>query len=205
MDTSLLAEFCSNFKIAEKQIKRSEFRNIEIYLPAVNQLRYSCRHLVRALEANTEEENREELRRAISHTQRAIFDASESEALSLVETCYDIKKRLGLFSYVAGKYIPNYAELKKNMGLAYQYFVEQETPAEMGETGTDLRLASLVDSRRSCLEQTNRHVENLKEYVRAYNAAEDDILNEIFVKKMQIVLPVVGTIITVVVSVLLSI
>ncbi len=91
------------------------------------------------------------------------------------------------------------------MGLAYQYFVEQETPAEMGETGTDLRLASLVDSRRSCLEQTNRHIENLKEYVRAYNAAEDDILNEIFVKKMQIVLPVVGTIITVVVSVLLSI
>ena len=128
MDTSLLAEFCSNFKIAEKQIKRSEFRNIEIYFPAVNQLRYSCRHLVRALEANTEEENREELRRAISHTQRAIFDASESEALSLVETCYDIKKRLGLFSYVAGKYIPNYAELKKTWGLLISTLSNRKLP-----------------------------------------------------------------------------
>jgi len=65
---------------AEKKIKKVEHLSAKIAIPAINQLRYSGRHLVRSLVENLDDPSAE-LKQAENHCKRACYDACEAGLL----------------------------------------------------------------------------------------------------------------------------
>jgi len=51
------------------------------YIPAINELRYTSRHILRSLTAQNVAEQAEQIRRAISHCQRASYDTLDMSVL----------------------------------------------------------------------------------------------------------------------------
>lgn len=63
----------------------AEFR-AEIAIPAYNQLRYAGHHLLQALDDNGSISSNEQLRRAVSHCERAMYEAAEAGIISTLES-----------------------------------------------------------------------------------------------------------------------
>ena len=85
MDKKAIAEIKALFETAENYCKAVEasFSERGLVVPAINELRYCGKHL---LDACTQEQADEELRRARAHCQRAIYDAAEAAALASLES-----------------------------------------------------------------------------------------------------------------------
>ncbi|MBF0184121.1 MAG: hypothetical protein HQM06_07015 [Magnetococcales bacterium] len=78
MDSIEINEIYTLYAKAEEYIKRTECNpEVNIIIPAINELRYAGRHLLTYLSKN----GVEQLRRAKTHCQRAIYDASEAPVL----------------------------------------------------------------------------------------------------------------------------
>ena len=63
----------------------AEFRS-EIPIPAYNELRYAGHHLLQALDDSGYISSNEQLRRAISHCERAMYEAAEAGIISTLES-----------------------------------------------------------------------------------------------------------------------
>ena len=94
---------------AECFIKQVETHQADISIPAINELRYAGHHLLKAVVADDAEVFQKELRKAESHCQRAMYEASESGILYF----------LGLVNEFAGDFkdvpitqvVPDYVEI----------------------------------------------------------------------------------------------
>ena len=69
------------FNKAECFVKTVEMHESEISIPAINELRYAGHHLLNSLGSDDREGFDRELRKAESHCQRAMYEASESGIL----------------------------------------------------------------------------------------------------------------------------
>lgn len=90
LDATALAELAALFETAEQRLKEAELLNLELSIPALNELRYVAYHLVRAL--NDGGSSTGELHRARNHARRAIYDATEACLLTLLEQAYSYRE-----------------------------------------------------------------------------------------------------------------
>lgn len=92
IDQAALARLAELFETAEQRLKEAETLNLELSIPALNELRYVAYHLVRALCA--EQPDTADWQRAENHARRAIYDATEAVVLTLLEQARDACERL---------------------------------------------------------------------------------------------------------------
>ena len=69
----------------------AEFRS-EIAIPAYNQLRYAGHHFLQALDDSGSVSNNEQLRRAVSHCERAMYEAAEAGIISALDSIDQFRK-----------------------------------------------------------------------------------------------------------------
>ena len=69
----------------------AEFRS-EIPIPAYNQLRYAGYHLLQALDDSGSISSNEQLRRAVSHCERAMYEAAEAGIISVLDSIDQFRK-----------------------------------------------------------------------------------------------------------------
>lgn len=69
----------------------AEFRS-EIPIPAYNQLRYAGYHLLQALDDSGSISSNEQLRRAVSHCERAMYEAAEAGIISVLYSIDQFRK-----------------------------------------------------------------------------------------------------------------
>jgi len=111
-----LVEIKQLFETAEDYSKLVETNlGLGLVVPTVNELRYCGKHL---LDACTGEDVEENLRRAKSHCQRAIYDASEAASLAALQSFDDFRTRydtVQIRNIVSGyqEICKNFRELRK--------------------------------------------------------------------------------------------
>lgn len=113
----LYTQVLSSFKQAEQFIKSVELdsNGNDLSVPSINELRYTGHHLVKAIQSDDAEKQKEELKKAYRHCKRASFDAVELGIIGKLETItifeYDYRK--SLIQNVWPDYLDSVAELEK--------------------------------------------------------------------------------------------
>lgn len=121
------------FKDAERFLKRSELMNDaknKLYIPSINELRYYGYHLNKALSANCEKTQFEELKRAERHCHRAAYDAVE---LGMIINMRDIAQfQADYKDLVIVEAIPKYPEMMAEV-VDYQDFIAEHSAEDRTE------------------------------------------------------------------------
>lgn len=79
------------FRFAERCLKLVEIQNTDdgLDIPSINELRYTAFHLIHALDETEAHEQKEQLRRAKRHCERAAYDAME---LGIIRKLEEIRR-----------------------------------------------------------------------------------------------------------------
>ncbi len=95
------------FKQAEDAIKRIEKFDKELPFAAVNELRYTCYHLLRVL---TEEEAAKNYQKAENHIDRALYDAYEAGIVAALKYLEDFHRSYSVMPELRTQ-LPTYNEI----------------------------------------------------------------------------------------------
>jgi hypothetical protein len=175
-------EAVRHFEEAEQRLKDLERRyHRELLVPAINQLRYAGKHFSRILAGVGDKDD--ELRDAIKHCKRAIYDASELEIIFLCEDFdefQDTYKKLVITENI----LPGYNLIVQQFDEAIDYIGQIDG-----------------DGREDYYSQCASHVAILRQSYKKAKAARQP-LNALIAKQQKInislLLAVVGTIAAVV-------
>ncbi|MDG4574830.1 MAG: hypothetical protein P9C36_05730 [Defluviicoccus sp.] len=154
------------FRDAERQIKRAEEISGELAIPAVNELRYAGWHLLEALCSGDPDNAVEQLARARRHCQRAIFDASDTSIIYLLEkirTFQDDYRR-----FVISDVIPDYSILKKTISST-RHKIEKAREGNDRRESYYLEAASSVGQLKDIGDRLDDSREELNKAVRRQN------------------------------------
>lgn len=121
------SEFHLWFKKAEKAVKEVEYIHAELSIPAVNELRYAGYHISNYLE-NTE--LTDELKRAVGHCKRAIYDAYEASILYNIKEFRSFKEDYD--KVVISEVLADYSVLQFRVTSILEFFqsIDKETKDE---------------------------------------------------------------------------
>lgn len=109
-------ELAGLFKLAEEKIKLVENLNLELSIPAINELRYAGYHITQFIASETLDAANEEFGKAEKHCKRAIYDAAEAgvtyqlEMIKIFQTDF---RNLNI-----RKVISNYGEIRDKIKAA---------------------------------------------------------------------------------------
>lgn len=154
-------ELARLFKFAEDKIKLVENLNIELSIPAINELRYAGYHITRFIAASTKEAANEEFGKAEKHCKRAVYDAAEAGVTFQLEM---IKVFQTDFRSVRiATVIPNYPEIRKQVIAARDLIVAPRTTIE----------------REVYYEECSKYLEILREAHKELESYREDLLQEL--------------------------
>lgn len=154
-------ELARLFKIAEDKIKLVENLNLELSIPAINELRYAGYHITRFIAAETIEAANEEFGKAEKHCKRAIYDAAEAGVtfqLEMIKTFQTDFRNVRI-----GTVIPNYPEMRKQINAARDLVVAPRSATE----------------RVAYYEECSKHLEVLREAHKELESYREDLLQEL--------------------------
>ena len=95
----------------------AEFRE-SIPIPAHNELRYAGHHLLQALDDDGTIADQEQLRRACTHCERAMYEAAEAGIISLLVSIRQFQKDYK--DIVIGEVVPTYSDCKASARRAQE-------------------------------------------------------------------------------------
>ena len=105
-----LAQYRQLYEAADSFAREiAEFRQA-ISIPAHNELRYAGHHLLQALGDSGEIAAQEQLRRACSHCERAMYEAAEAGIISLLQSIAQFQKDYK--DIVVAEVVPTYGDCK---------------------------------------------------------------------------------------------
>ena len=84
-NTSLVETLRKEYQTADELIKEVQSYRREAGIPAINEMRYMGHHLLLSLDASASATDEDELRKAISHCQRAAYEAAEAGVLAVLD------------------------------------------------------------------------------------------------------------------------
>lgn len=154
-------ELARLFKIAEDKIKLVENLNLELSIPAINELRYAGYHITRFIAAETVEAANEEFGKAEKHCKRAIYDAAEAGVtfqLEMIKTFQTDFRNVRIATV-----IPNYPEMRKQINAARDLVVAPRSATE----------------RVAYYEECSKHLEVLREAHKELESYREDLLQEL--------------------------
>lgn len=151
----------------------AEFRQA-ISIPAHNELRYAGHHLLQALGDSGTVANEEQMRRACSHCERAMYEAAEAGMISLLQSITQFQKDYK--DIVVAEVVPTYGDCKamarKAQGLLTRGRSKEvaatETASEYMHAFRDLRNAS--DQLEDARDDLNAKLTNLAREARRFYA-----------------------------------
>lgn len=126
-NNSLLSEVFMSFKQSEIDIKSVELESYgeDLNIPSINELRYAGHHLCKALKAEIDQDDQaEELKRALRHCHRASYDAVELGIIAQLETIRDFQRSSSGADIT--KHWPDYLENMQTVE-AGQKFIQQQS------------------------------------------------------------------------------
>ncbi len=135
----------------------AEFR-FEIPIPAYNELRYAGYHLLQSLDDSGAISSNEQLRRAISHCERAMYEAAEAGIISVLDSIDQFRKDYK--NIVVKDVVDNYASI----------VVQARDAQDLLARGRSDRLSS--SERVSCYMETFRQ---LRTASATLEASRDDL------------------------------
>lgn len=154
-------ELARLFKLAEDKIKLVENLNLELSIPAINELRYAGYHITCFIAASTKEAANEEFGKAEKHCKRAIYDAAEAGVTFQLEMIKAFQTDFR--SLRIATVIPNYAEIRKQVNAARDLIVKPRTTTE----------------RAVYYDECSTHLEILREAHRELESYREDLLQEL--------------------------
>ena len=162
-----IGELRATYRAADKFAQEvSEFRDA-VAIPANNELRYAGYHLLRALNDDGAATDLEHLRRAISHCQRAQYEASEAGIGSALDKIRQFKED---YKHTPLKdIIPDYSEILQLVRTS-QELLSEERDSESSDGSGELPdpakyMKAFRDLREKC-HVLEDHREEVKKQVR---------------------------------------
>ena len=143
-----LANYRQLYEAADRFAREvGEFRQA-IPIPAHNELRYAGHHLLQALDDSGEIADEEQLRRACSHCERAMYEAAEAGVISLLRSLAQFQQDYK--DVVVAEVMPAYSDCKAMARKARELLVRgrskavapTETASEYMQAFRELRAAS---------------------------------------------------------------
>ena len=135
----------------------AEFR-AEIVIPAYNELRYGGHHLLQAIDDSGSISSNEQLRRAVSHCERAMYEAAEAGIISMLDSIDQFRKDYEniVVKDVVDDYPSIVVQVRKAQGLLARGRSDQMSSSERAfcymQTSRQLRDASeMLDAGRDDL------------------------------------------------------
>ena len=175
--SSSAAEAVEFFQEAESVLKDLEHRyHRDLLVPAINQLRYAGKHLSRII-ANEGDCN-EEIKDAIKHCKRSIYDSYELEVIFLVEM-FDRFQLDYQLVVISEDILPDYNKIVQRFDDALDFIG-----------------AIKANSREDYYDQCREHVKVLRQSYRAVKAARhplNALMNQERKKSIQAILLFIGT------------
>ena len=154
-------ELAGLFKLAEDKIKLVENLNLELSIPAINELRYAGYHITQFIASETPEAANEEFGKAEKHCKRAIYDAAEAGVTYQLEMIKIFQTDFRTLSI--RKTISNYNEIRKQIKAASTLIL---TPR------------GKVD-RSAYYEECAKHLETLQVAHEELESYRDDLIQEL--------------------------
>lgn len=149
--------FAELFERAENAIKLVEHRHSDLIVPAVNELRYACYHIVNYIKDPTQSD---EIKKACGHCKRSTYDAYEAGILYCCREYEDFQNDYK--NCVITNVLPDYIEKRKsiNDGLEFTRSIDKETKAQNYEQCEKhhKELVAIVDSLREAREELNKTI-----------------------------------------------
>ncbi|MDR2756807.1 MAG: hypothetical protein LBC20_13980 [Planctomycetaceae bacterium] len=110
------------FAEAENSIKNHEYIDQEVYIPAINELRYAGSHASKALISVSPREKIEKYHAAIKHCERARFDSLDAQYQYYLRECRVFREdyKFVVISEVFPKYIEDASRLEEIKRLVRQ-------------------------------------------------------------------------------------
>lgn len=165
-----LEKFREQYNEADQfTVRVSNYRD-EVSIPAINELRYAGYHLLRAVSDDGHVVNPDQLRRGISHCQRARYDAAEAGIISALS-------RIQLFQHdyrktVISDVVSNYLEILRTADDAVEMLEKpRPTDSNLGPI-PDLsemfdRISKMANSLDSARNEMNKKVrQDQRSYMR---------------------------------------
>ena len=109
----------------------AEFRE-SVSIPAHNELRYAGHHLLQALDDGGSVANREQLRRACSHCERAMYEAAEAGIISLLTSIGQFQRDYR--DIVISEVVPRYGECKALARKAREQVIRGRSESDSATT-----------------------------------------------------------------------
>lgn len=128
---------------AEKRLKKVEHLTSDLAIPAINQLRYAGRHLVRIL-GNCAQDSQKELEQAENHCKRASFDACESGLIYCLENFKALQQDFN--KTPIGPHFPDYIKAREIFNDAREFIdITPESTREDFYKAIDGHLDKLIE------------------------------------------------------------
>lgn len=121
-DTPILGRLRAAYKQADKLARTVAHYNGTVAIPAHNELRYAGYHLLSALSDDAAIINDEEIRRAISHCERSIYEAAEAGITDALERIGEFKEDYK--SLVIVDVIPDWPKILVEADKAREFIVQ---------------------------------------------------------------------------------
>jgi len=157
--------FAQAFDEAEQALKSFELESLKgLVFPAVNELRYAGRHLVRSLNEDSPKEQLKQIESGAGHARRAIYDVYDAKTLYYFEQCI--------------KFEEDYAKVLSFFNTA-DFKQDREALQKIKE---DLAAISR-EARETYLEKVKDYSESVKKIYVKWNEHRKELNNFIFLER----------------------
>jgi len=150
------------FQKAEETLKDQELLGRGLLIPAVNQLRYVASHLIRTLGQDNQNQIDDNLRKAIGHCHRAIFDSLEVQVRYYLSECDAFVEQFKDVAIVPD--VPSYLDDKTIVD------------------SIRIELSSMMcagDKRHEYWKKMEQHLSKLKEINTKWNQARSELIKKV--------------------------
>lgn len=122
LDEGLLAGLRASFDLAEKFGREVSGLRDDIPVPAYNQLRYAGYHLLRAFDDNAVVIDESQIKKAIGHCERAMYDAAEAGILQAIKEIADFRREYAPMDISA--HMPEFGSIRRRARAAQSLIIE---------------------------------------------------------------------------------
>ena len=120
-----IEHFRELYNKADSFARKVALANLEAEIPVHNELRYAGHHFLKSLDDQGNIRHAEELRRAIAHCERAMYEAAETGIVAILDELKNFETEYR--GIVIGKIIPNIRETRALRDQAIQ-LISQPRP-----------------------------------------------------------------------------
>ena len=147
---------------AEKKIKKVEHLSVDVAIPAINQLRYAGRHLIRVV-GGLSKNPAEDLEQAENHCKRSCYDAGEAGLLYCLDNFRKLQEDYS--TTPISKFFPGYVEACHTNDDAREF-------VDINSDGSREELFQAIDTHLNNLIAIDKKLPHIRDEINKYLVEE---------------------------------